>query len=1012
MLNRLKYHRHVAAAAKLAAAAYHQDDVAHPGRGGDQTDDGFPPLTMPNAAFRLLRSEESHADAQLRRQLVRIDQNGPLDAGQPHRSRRATACKIEDVRKMCPMPGCQWTLDTDVPDNELPILKCNADCQTAGVRNATCTYPANCPKPEIELTYTGKRNTYDAQEECFTLALQVVPEAKILIVQRTDNKAAMESRVDALVAVRPDWEVIFIYNLGLTRVPAAALQRVSTTLTFLDLSTNNITHVNGSDFADLPELDTVYLSQNGLQDLGAETFVGNPKLKTVFLNHNKIARIPANVFGGQTAIKQLNLANNLLTDLPDDLLSPGSNIDTFSVAHNRLNSIPDAVFSLRADLEFLSVADNPLNDFPREFLRLNFTAKFLDIENIQLSALSSHWTQELQNISVAINIAGNMLTQLNFTDHGRMRILNAARTRLSELSLPVPMDSVDVSGNILLRSLSLTGTLETLDISGTSIPTGGDIECTQHGLRQLYVRSMKDPSWYAPDVLAMCIGKANRREVLDISRMGGLSKIGAVRGALDGNRYYMNMPVKTMSDGYLYFFNTSYTWYDPAPALTHLLMIGSPTQCRYEQTRSALVYERNIRYFSPLSQVAVAEHSCRCTAGYSERHGVCYADQPWIAHPGIQALVSLLTLGAVAVIVFVLLRRFHKQRWAWQEKNRATEDKYRTQEMKAKRLEGAWRVEASDVILERSLDKGQFGEVMCGQWRGFAVAIKILQTSMMDIDDSSIEDFRKEADFLAFARHANLVTFYGAGELERNNGPKRPFLLLELVERGSLSGILRAKEVEGERLDPGLAMRLGRDVSSAMCFIHDTLKAAHQDLKTANVLITADWRGKVADFGTITQILNENEMERETKKTSSSSTASMAWTIVETTASIVSGPQGTVEYSAPEVLSDGKSPNLTMADVWSFGVVLWEMVETRLPDLVEMHNCQSGGPYSSRQAALLNRGLRHDFAPAAPEWAKEMYAQCTMMRPDERPTFKALFAKLEELLVNEPLAEPGAETLA
>jgi hypothetical protein len=1029
--HQLKYYQH-ATAAKLAAAAHHQDDVTRPAAENDQTPDRFPPLTMANAAFRLLRSEESHADAQWRRQLVRIEQHRLLGSGQQHRSRRATACKIEDVREMCPMPGCHWTLDTDIPDNEMPILKCNDGCQTAGVRNVICNYPTSCPKPEIELTYTGRRDTYDAQEECFKLASGAVTEAKILTVQRTDVMAAMESRVDALVAARSDWEVLFIYDLGLMRVPAATLQRMSTTLTFLDLSTNKITHINGSDFAALSELNTVYLSRNGLQELGAKTFAHNAKLKTVFLNHNKIRSIPANVFGGHTAIKQLNLASNQLATLPDDLLSPGSNIDTLSVAYNKLTSIPGAVLSLGADLEFLSVANNPLTIFPQQFLRLNFTVSFLDLENIHLSALSSHWAQELQNITVAINIAGNKLTQLNFTDHGRMRILNAASTRLSKLSLPVPMDSVDVSDNILLRSLSLTGTLETLDISGTSIPMGGgDIECTRHGLRQLYVRDMRDPSWYAPEVLTKCIGKANRREVLDISRMDGLSEIRAVRQALHGNSYYMNMPVKATSDGYLYFFNTSYTWYDPAPALTHLLMIGSPTQCKYEQTRSALVYERSALYYSPLSQVAVAEHACQCTAGYSESKGVCYANLPWIAQPGIQALVSLLTLGAVAVIVFVLLRRFRKQRKTLQEKNRVTEDKYRVQKEearvqknKARRMEKTWRVKDSEVDAPEvtPLGKGQFGVVRRGRWRGFDVAVKILQATMLDIADeeSSIEvqDFWKEADFLAFARHANLVAFYGAGEWQKD-GPRRPFLLLELVELGSLSDILRADEEKGKRLDYGKAMQVARDVSSAMCFIHDTLQAAHRDLKTANILITADWRGKVTDFGsiTVTQILNGNETVESTRQTRTSSNASsMAWTVVETSpGEIAREAQGiTVEYSAPEVLlaKDEKLLDLKMADVWSFGVVLWEMVETRLPDLVKIHGCQSSGPYSSRQAALLNSGRRHNFGVAAPQWAKNIYVQCTKMRPDERPTFQELHKWLGNLLANEPPGEAGAETLA
>ncbi len=150
---------------------------------------------------------------------------------------------------------------------------------------------------------------------------------------------------------------------------------------------------------------------------------------------------------------------------------------------------------------------------------------------------------------------------------------------------------------------------------------------------------------------------------------------------------------------------------------------------------------------------------------------------------------------------------------------------------------------------------GSAGLVIRGTWRGVNVVVKKLKASQHLVENSS--DFRKEISVMRTIRHPNIVLFFGAGEFDDGvpflvrsiccNSNYTIFALAnaqvtELMERGSLSEVLKTPLHWEQKL------RFCLDAARGMQHIH-SLGYIHRDLKSGNLLVDADMRVKVADFG-------------------------------------------------------------------------------------------------------------------------------------------------------------------
>src|SRR5262252_8560386 len=174
------------------------------------------------------------------------------------------------------------------------------------------------------------------------------------------------------------------------------------------------------------------------------------------------------------------------------------------------------------------------------------------------------------------------------------------------------------------------------------------------------------------------------------------------------------------------------------------------------------------------------------------------------------------------------------------------------------------------------------------------VAIKILHEHYAD-DPEYLERFRREARAVARLSHPNIVTV-----IDRGDDDGRQYIVFEHVEGENLKELV----VRNGRLSVQSALELALAVANGLAFAHDH-GLVHRDVKPQNVLLSREGEVKVTDFG----IARSLDVEHGVTQTG---------TVL-----------GTGEYLAPEQASG--SPVSPATDVYSLGVVLWELLTGDVP---------------------------------------------------------------------------------
>ena len=197
------------------------------------------------------------------------------------------------------------------------------------------------------------------------------------------------------------------------------------------------------------------------------------------------------------------------------------------------------------------------------------------------------------------------------------------------------------------------------------------------------------------------------------------------------------------------------------------------------------------------------------------------------------------------------------------------------------------------------LGEGGMGEV----WQAYdpklqrTVAIKVLHET-----DDAASRILAEARAASALNHPHICTIHDVGEADGQS-----FIVMEHVEGKPLSGL-----VPSDGLPPESLIRYGTQIADALAHAHEH-GIVHRDLKSANVVITPEAQVKLIDFGIAVPLPS---MDAEA--------------VTRTQESPVSGaPMGTLAYMAPEVLNGAEAT--PRSDIWSLGVLLYEMASGRLP---------------------------------------------------------------------------------
>lgn len=265
----------------------------------------------------------------------------------------------------------------------------------------------------------------------------------------------------------------------------------------------------------------------------------------------------------------------------------------------------------------------------------------------------------------------------------------------------------------------------------------------------------------------------------------------------------------------------------------------------------------------------------------------------------------------------------------------------------------------------RELGSGTFGTVYHGKWRGTDVAIKRIKKSCFTGRSSEQErltvEFWREADILSKLHHPNVVAFYGVVK----DGPGGTMATVtEFMVNGSLRHVLLCKD---RHLDRRKKLIIATDAAFGMEYLHSK-NIVHFDLKCDNLLVNLKDPSrpicKVGDFGL-------SKIKRNTL--------------------VTGGVRGTLPWMAPELLNGSSNKVSEKVDVFSFGIVLWEILTGEEP-YANMH-------YGAIIGGIVNNTLRpHIPNFCDPEW-RMLMEQCWAPDPAARPSFTEIARRLRAMTV-------------
>ena len=265
---------------------------------------------------------------------------------------------------------------------------------------------------------------------------------------------------------------------------------------------------------------------------------------------------------------------------------------------------------------------------------------------------------------------------------------------------------------------------------------------------------------------------------------------------------------------------------------------------------------------------------------------------------------------------------------------------------------------------------------------GREVALKVLPEDF-SADPERLARFEREAKLLASLNHPNIAHIYGFESATQPDGSQAHFLAMELVDGQDLAERLRHGQLA---LDE--ALDVARQLAEALEEAHER-GIVHRDLKPANIRIRADGKVKVLDFGLAKAFIGESSTSSGPDLTQSPTLAHGV-----TQAGVI---LGTPAYMSPEQ-ARGK-PVDRRADVWAFGVVVYEMLTGSRLFAAET--------WSDTLAAVLTRAPDWSLLPAGtPPSVRRLLRRC--LERDARRRLGWMGAVRLELDDSTAVDEPAA----
>ena len=254
------------------------------------------------------------------------------------------------------------------------------------------------------------------------------------------------------------------------------------------------------------------------------------------------------------------------------------------------------------------------------------------------------------------------------------------------------------------------------------------------------------------------------------------------------------------------------------------------------------------------------------------------------------------------------------------------------------------------------IGKGANSRICKGLYLGAPVAIKEISTALLKTAAKEKRVFLNELSMLRRLRHPNIIQLYGGCILKSRDAVEgvRLIIVTELAEM-SLRNLMDTESILLDR-----ALDIAEQTARGCLYMH-SMHLVHFDIKPPNILIDFAGKVKICDLG-ISHICSSNQD-----------------TLMNTLVDI----GGTPSYMAPELLSGHASPASFKVDVYSWALVLWEL----------LHN-QRTHPRSWSMAVLFSNVLNNDYRPAIGEYLsselRELLTCAWNKDPEQRPAFDAI----------------------
>ncbi|PUZ73763.1 hypothetical protein GQ55_1G013700 [Panicum hallii var. hallii] len=260
-----------------------------------------------------------------------------------------------------------------------------------------------------------------------------------------------------------------------------------------------------------------------------------------------------------------------------------------------------------------------------------------------------------------------------------------------------------------------------------------------------------------------------------------------------------------------------------------------------------------------------------------------------------------------------------------------------------------WEIDLRLLKLGNKVASGSNGDLYRGAYCSQDVAIKVVRPERISAD--MYRDFAQEVYIMRKVRHRNVVQFIGACTRQPNL-----YIVTDFMSGGSVYDYLHKKNSTFKLPE---ILKVAIDISKGMNYLHQN-NIIHRDLKTANLLMDENKVVKVADFG-VARVKDQS--------------------------GVMTAETGTYRWMAPEVIEH--KPYDHKADVFSFAIVLWELLTGKIPYEY----------LTPLQAAIgvVQKGIRPTIPKDTHPKLIKLLQKCWHRDPAERPDFSEILEILQRL---------------